>query len=62
MIEELKDVFDLATGACEAGTRNFVENLAKKKKKYTVHEIITATTGQYGSDTFREFFAQAYRE
>ena len=60
--EEAIKMYRVITGACEAGTRNFVENLAKKKKKYTVQEIITATVGQYGSETFREFFAQANRE
>ena len=54
--EEAIKMYRVITGACEAGTRNFVQSLAKRKKKYTVQEIITATKGQYGSDTFKEFF------
>ena len=54
--EEGIKMYRVITGACEAGTRNFVEGLAKKKKKYTVQEIITATKGQYGNETFKEFF------
>ena len=54
--EEGIKMYRVITGACEAGTRNFVEGLAKKKKKYTVGEIITATEGQYGNETFKEFF------
>ena len=66
--EEAIKMYRVITGACEAGTRNFVENVlpgrlcngvtpaAAKKKKYTIQEIVTATQGQYGSDTFKEFF------
>ena len=54
--EEAIKMYRVITGACEAGTRNFVERLTKKKKKYTIQEIVTATKGQYGNKTFREFF------
>ena len=54
--EEAIKMYRVITGACEAGTRNFVESLTKKKKKYTIQEIVMATQGQYGSDTFKEFF------
>ena len=54
--EEAIKMYRVITGACEAGTKDFVEHLTKKKKKYTIQEIVTATPGQYGSDTFREFF------
>ena len=54
--EEGIKMYRVITGACEAGTRNFVEHLTKKKKKYTVQEIITATKGQFGNETFKEFF------
>ena len=54
--EEGIKMYRVITGACETGTRNFVEGLAKKKKRYTVQEIITATKGQYGNETFKEFF------
>ena len=54
--EDAVKMYRVITGACEAGTRNFVQGLAKRKKKYTVAEIITATQGQYGNETFKEFF------
>ena len=55
--EEAVKMYRCITGACEAGTRHFVENvLTNKKKSYTIQEIIDATQGQYGSETFRDFF------
>ena len=54
--EDAIKMYRVITGACEAGTRNFVEGLTKRKKKYTVAEIIKETQGQYGNDTFKEFF------
>ena len=54
--EEAIKMYRVITGACEAGTRNFIEGLSKKKKKYTVAEIISETKGQYGNETFKEFF------
>ena len=56
--EEAIKMYRVITGACEAGTRNFVENVLikkKKKKKYTVKEIIKLTEGQYGNETLKEF-------
>ena len=54
--EEAIKMYRVITGACEAGTRHFVENVrAKKKEKYTVKEIIKLTKGQYGNETLKEF-------
>ena len=44
------------TGACEFGTRHFVESLDKKPRKLTPRKVIALTAGQYGSDKYREFF------
>ncbi len=44
------------TGACEAGTRGFIESLGKAKKAYTVGEIMNLTAGKFGNETFRGFF------
>ena len=48
------------TGACEGGTRHFVENiLQNKKEKYTIKEVIEETTGQYNNEKLKEFFKVA---
>lgn len=44
------------TGACEQGTRMFVESLENIPESLTVKEIIDITKGQYGNDEFRKFF------
>ena len=55
--EEAIKMYRVITGACEAGTRHFVEtNSDKIKEKMTVSEIIKITEGQYGSDTLKTFF------
>ena len=55
--EEAVKMYRVITGACEGGTRNFVENVLKnKKKKYAVKEVIEETQGQYGHDRLKEFF------
>ena len=54
--EEAIKMYRVITGACEAGTRHFVENvLTEKKEKYTVEEIIKLTKEQYGNETLKEF-------
>ena len=54
--KEAIKMYRVITGACESGTRHFVENvLAEKKEKYTVKEIIKLTEGQYGNETLEEF-------
>lgn len=56
----LKDaisMYRVITGACESGTKYFVEQvLTDKKDKYTVQEVIKLTTGQYNHDKLVEFF------
>ena len=45
------------TGACSAGTENFIENFKDRlKPEMSLQEVITVTKGQYGSNTFKEFF------
>ena len=43
------------TGACAAGTEHFIEQY-KPKNKMTLNELIEITQGQYGHNTFVEFF------
>jgi hypothetical protein len=44
------------TGACDTGTKMFVEGVGEVKSEYTVQEIIAATAGQYGGEAFKAFF------
>jgi len=53
--EEGVQCYRAITGACEAGVRGFIERTGKKEK-YTIGEIIKITDGNYGHDTFKEFF------
>ncbi|MDD5542934.1 MAG: hypothetical protein PHX83_07135, partial [Acidobacteriia bacterium] len=49
--------YRVITGACEKGTRHFVEtHLGKLKARYTVQEVINLTRGQYGNEAYTEFF------
>ena len=56
---EAVECYRVITGACEAGTKIFVESLGNKvQKHYTIAEMIEVTKGQYGNDTFRKFFKE----
>ena len=45
------------TGACSLGTENFLEHYEKGlEKELTLNDVIKATEGQYGHNTFVEFF------
>ena len=56
-IKEAIEMYRVITGACEGGTRYFVENvLTDKKEKYTVQEVITLTQNQYNHEKLVEFF------
>ena len=58
-VEELKRMYRVITGACEAGTKSFVNNLKDLKDKYTVREVIEMTDGQYNAEKFKAFFEGA---
>jgi hypothetical protein len=46
------------TGACSAGTRDFIENRlpSPHKDKYTIREIIKLTKNEYGGKKFAKLF------
>ena len=52
--------YRVITGACSAGTRYFIENKlnGNRKEEYTIAEIIKLTNGEYGNQTFRDFFSK----
>ena len=56
--EEAIKCYRTITGACSAGTRNFVESVLNenRKEKYTIKEICELTKRQYGNETFTNFF------
>ena len=54
--DEAITMYRIITGACRAGTDNFLSGIKKFKDQYTVREIINITRGAYGSAVFEEFF------
>ena len=55
--EEAIVCYRVITGACSFGTKDFINNrLPKKQTHYTVGEIIKLTNGEYGNNTFTNFF------
>ena len=59
-LKEAIEMYRVITGACESGTRYFIEQkLTDKKEKYTVQEVITLTQGQYNHNLLAEFFERA---
>ena len=51
-------MYRIITGACQAGTDQFLAGLKEIKPEYTIAEIIKLTKGNYGARTFEEFFAK----
>ena len=55
--KELITMYRVITGACQQGTKHFVDSLGEKlKDSYTIREAIDLTNGQYGARVFEEFF------
>ena len=52
-------MYRIITGACQAGTQQFLDTIKEFKEEYSVAEIIEITQGQYGSSIFAEFFKKA---
>ena len=55
-VSEAATMYRVITGACRAGTQNFIESQKELKEKYTIRELIEQTKGQYGAERFAEFF------
>ena len=53
---EAIESYRVITGACESGTKSFVDSVGTLKNKYTVSEIIKLTIGQYGNESYASFF------
>lgn len=54
--DEAITMYRIITGACRAGTEGFLSTIKRFKAKYTVRELIEITRGQYGAETFKQFF------
>ena len=54
---EMITMYRVITGACRQGTECFLKSLGSLKDSYSVRETVELTQGQYGSETFREFFS-----
>ena len=54
--DEAKTMYRVITGACKAGTEQFVRAQKGIKDTYTVREIIDITKGAYRADVFKRFF------
>ena len=55
-IEESIKLYRTITGACEYGTRYFVENLSNPPKKLTIKKLIKITEGQFNYSMLVEYF------
>ena len=51
-------MYRIITGACRAGTEQFLSTIKEFKDKYTVRELIEITRGQYGASAFENFFVK----
>ncbi len=56
--EEAITMYRIITGACQQGTKAFVDSLGEVKDAYTVREIVELTRNAYRGDVFRRFFEE----
>lgn len=54
--EDAMVMYRIITGACQQGTKWFVDSLPEVRDRYSVRQIIDMTRDQYGGDAFRRFF------
>ena len=55
-------MYRIITGACRAGTEQFLSTIREFKDEYTVREIIEITRGQYGANRLQKFFEEGEHE
>jgi hypothetical protein len=54
--EDAMAMYRVITGACQQGTKRFVDSLPEVRDRYSVRQIIDMTRDQYGGGAFRRFF------
>ena len=57
-LEDGRTMYRVITGACAAGTKQFVDGMGEIKDRYTIGEIIEMTQNAYGGEIFRKFFEE----
>ena len=59
--DEAVACYRVITGACRAGTQDYLEHRLPepKKEKYSIKEMIELTKDEYGGKEFREFFEKS---
>ena len=57
-LKECIQMYRSITGACLAGTKEFVAAKHKSSTSYSVTDIIRLTASQYGNKTFSDFFCR----
>ena len=55
-LDEAKTMYRIITGACRAGTEDFVSKQRALKETYTIREMMEITKGAYGADRFKAFW------
>ena len=58
-LDEIIEAYRVITGACEEGTRTFVERQEKLPQKLTIADVINRTKGAFGNEQFAAFFKEA---
>jgi hypothetical protein len=51
-------MYRVVTGACSAGTKDFIQSHNIETRSYTVKEILKLTNGQYGHNQLQSFIAK----
>ena len=54
--DEAISMYRIITGACKAGTAQFLSEFKELKDEYSIREILELTKGRYGSEVFKRFF------
>jgi len=54
--DDARAMYRIITGACSAGTQQFIDGLREVKDEYSVAEMLEMTKGSYGHAVFAGFF------
>ena len=57
-IDDIIRCYRVLTGACELGTKQFVERLGSVPETLSIREVFDITKGQFGSNEFKAFLSE----